>query len=191
MTGRFSSRISVCVLTGSTLLSWTLIGCERPKDAPPPDTQPATTAPATATTTTPTTYPAGLSATSAPSDVVRILLKALEEQDRSNLKALADPKAALAAMRQLLVVQGLADNLQTEQAVEMTLDSWLHKYRLFEPGSATVISENLESGKEAFVRVRGKSASSETEYLLVIPLLRERGAWLIGPDLWFERQTAD
>ncbi len=189
MTGRFSSRIGVCVLTGSTFLSWALIGCERPKDAPPPDTQPTTTAPAA--TTTPTTCPAGLSATSTPSDVVRILLKALEEQDRSNLEALADPKAALAAMRQLLVVQGLADNLQPKQAVEMTLDSWLHKYRLLEPGSATVISENLESGKEAFVRVRGKSASSETEYLLVIPLLRERGVWLIGPDLWFERQTAD
>lgn len=175
-------------------------------------TQPTTQPSASALPEIPTRlprYPAPLSNKSTPTDVAKVMLRALRENDTDTLLGIVDATWASQAIEEPLKKRGMDEapgphqTLSLGEAAAMALEFWRHNYAFLEPQTVEVIGADVEPdrekwdpvaeetvtihGREAIVRALGRSKESGKPVVMVIPMARTHSVWRVGPRLMFEK----
>jgi len=126
-------------------------------------------------------YPAGLSAQSSPEEVVRVLIRALEEEDELTLQGLVAVKAEVEAVKGIYSKYGRKSELGPAEVASITAAGWALTYGFFQPGQTAIESAEVQ-GDTARVFLAGKRGDGKPASLKV-ELLREDGLWKVRAGL--------
>jgi len=126
-------------------------------------------------------YPSSLSAKSSPSDVAKVLIEALDADDKETLLGLVAVNKGMADIEAIYRKHGRRSNLKPEGAVVMAVAGWQATYAFFEKNQTQVERETI-NGDTAEVFAAGKSPVGKSCTLKII-LLREEGLWKVRPGL--------
>ena len=126
-------------------------------------------------------YPAELSSASSPSDVARVLIRALDAGDNRTMTGLVAAKAEAEAVDAIFRKHGRRANTRPEAAAALAVSGWRATYAVFRKGETEVDREAVEADT-ATVFARGRLRSGEARRLK-ITLLREDGCWKVRAGL--------
>jgi len=121
----------------------------------------------------PPPYPASLSKDSTPTDVAKLLVKALEEKDRRTLQGLVAVKAAGKDMERI------GKTYSPAKVAALVAIGCGSTYAFFKKGETEITGEEI-GGDTATVRARGKN-KEDKPMGLVLPMVREDGVWKVKP----------
>jgi len=131
-------------------------------------------------------YPSQLSRESSPEDVARVLIRALEEEDKETLAGLVAVKAEMAAVEAIYRRHGLRADTDPRSVAALAASGWSLTYAFMRPGETTVDHASVE-GDSAVVVARATRADG-APCTLRIRLVREDGLWKVSGGIETGRQ---
>ena len=126
-------------------------------------------------------YPAALSAASTPSEVARVLVQALDAQNKATLLGLVATKAATEQVDAIYKKYGKRSPIKPEANAALAAGGWLATYSFVQSGQTEVKGERI-TGESATVTAAAKGPDG-TARTLMIKLVREERVWKVLPGI--------